>query len=129
MVSSPLYVKEGLLEGLFKQGHIIFDTGNSIIANIDWNRIETTELSIIASAGGASFIVAALVNLSIRGEDIQHIEIRTNYHLISLKEGRILVAAEETATNKGMETYKNREDFSFEMGLTIASHLNQEFKE
>ena len=114
----PVHIKDGMLDGFFDLGHIVFDSGPK-------NNGETLpDLLRIAFNGGAQYLVFTNVLSTVLeiDADTQRIEFSAFYRIFDASTGLPLAEGETETDNKGQEKEVNPYDIEFLFGVDV-SHL------
>lgn len=82
----PRPVRDGLLGGLFDRGQIVFDSGETKVAMIDWETGESSTLATMAVEGGAEIlvIVRSQMRVTRREGGRPLVEVTLSYHVTDL---------------------------------------------
>ncbi len=110
---------EGIFEGLFDAGHIVFDTGGG-------QPPSTGVLAEMARTGGAGYVLEARISFttSTTADGAKEIEVTAQYTLLAAGSAARLGAGTVADSNKGRERDVDLSTLGAECGKTIASKVN-----
>lgn len=110
---------EGIFEGLFDAGHIVFDTGSGTPSS-------TEDLAEMARRGGARYVLEARISFttSTTADGAKEIEVSAQYTLIAAGSASRLGAGTVADSNKGRERDVDLSTLGSECGKMIASKVN-----
>jgi hypothetical protein len=117
----PLPASEGIWDGLFESGHIIFDTEEGKPP------LPLSTLVELAVSGGARYILAARVAFVRTPRDAGPAEIsaRAGYSLYTAKTGGVVGEGTITDDNRGREKKVDLAKLGFELGNHIADKVSK----
>jgi hypothetical protein len=118
-ISNPLPAAEGIFDGLFEAGHIVFDVGSGkAIPPID-------DLADMARSGGAEYVLEGDVSFITKaGENGREITATAELSLVRAGNVTRLGTVTLTDTNKGREKDVDLPKLGFELGVMIAERVN-----
>ena len=120
-VPNPKYPPaiEGIFEGLFEAGHIVFDLGKGkAVPPID-------ELADMARSGGAEYVLQAAIAFMIQPKaEGNEIEAVAEFSVIRAGNAKRLGDWTVTDTNKGREKDMDLLKLGFELGTLVAAKVN-----
>jgi hypothetical protein len=118
---TPLPASEGIWDGLFERGHIIFNTEEGKPP------LPLSTLVELAVSGGARYILTARVAFERTPRDAGPAEIsaRAGYSLYSAKTGGVVGEGTVTDDNKGREKKVDLANLGFELGNLIAEKASK----
>lgn len=124
-VPCELQVKEGILDGLFEAGHIVFD---DISGSDNGNRLSKThidQLIMEARKGGAYYLVGAQIITSLKSLEnkTEYIESMAYYYLYDVSTGKLIQTGNTKMTNFNKEDLLNKEALWFQLGLYISGEI------
>lgn len=118
----PLPAVEGLFDGLFDAGHIVFNTKDG--AEVP----PKLELQYIAVTGGARFVLEVSVSYArtIVAENTAAVDASARYTLFKAQSGIVVSSGELTDTNRGSEKDVDLFALGFRLGRKIAAAASDE---
>ena len=121
-VAEAVVAAEGILDGLFQSEHIVFDTGDTTVPDMDWATGGSRQLLSIAIEGGARIIVAARMDSTVTEEEGKPASIRTQviYHVMDTLTFATLQTRVLRDDNTGREDEVDEASLIFGLGDTIA---------
>ena len=127
-ISSP--AKDGLLDGLFELGHIVFDDVQGE-GEINWDNAVFDGLVGKALYGGARFLF--LVNIASYGEvnddNMISLELAAEYYCIDLRIVKIIARGSLNLDNFYKENEISREELGFSLGNELSFIVDNVYKE
>jgi hypothetical protein len=116
----PRPASEGIWDGLFEKGHVVFDTAEGNPPP------PLPTLVGLAVSGGAGYIVDARVAFvrTPREDGPEEISAKASYSLFTAKTGRPVGAGTVARDNKGREKEVNLAALGFELGNLVADKVS-----
>ena len=126
----PPPTKEGVYYGLFDGNHIVFDTGDKSILDINWEKQDFSDALSISIKGGARYFVAVRVNTEQfkTKERKNHVKTSASYYLYDARYSRLIVKGSIGSSNDGKENSINQTKLDFSLGEKIAAIVNKSIK-
>ncbi|MBN2531582.1 MAG: hypothetical protein JXB88_01755 [Spirochaetales bacterium] len=123
-VPCEFQVKEGILNGLFDAGHIVFDDISVSDRGNLLSGINIDKLIMDARSGGAYYFIGAQIisNLISLENKSECIESTAFYCLYDVSTGKLLKQGNTKMTNK--ENQLSKEILWFQLGLYISGEIN-----
>jgi hypothetical protein len=129
LAESPFMVKEGVLDGLFETGHIIFDDGvNNCEISLE-NISQMNRLYKVAMDGGARYLIAifAKSNKEILPNKRERVSSTVKYYLFDAKTMECIGQGEDFSSNQDKEAEIKGNDVLFSLGQTVAGKVDSLF--
>jgi hypothetical protein len=116
----PPPATEGIFDGLFEAGHIVFDLGDG--AKIP----EANDLAAMARSGGAGYVVQAAVVFTLAHRDgFTDITATARINLFGAQKAESLGSETLEDSNQGREKDVDLKKLGFELGTMIAARVNE----
>ncbi|MBN1412877.1 MAG: hypothetical protein JW969_18700 [Spirochaetales bacterium] len=122
----PYMVKEGILDNLFEEGHIIFDDGvNNCELSIE-NRDEMDKIFKTAVSGGARYIIVLFADTKREklANKLERYESRCEYYLFDIKTRNCIGKGDLGSDNIGKEENIKGDTLLFTLGGDIAGKIS-----
>ena len=126
----PPPTKEGIYSGLFDGNHIVFDTGDKNVLDVNWKAQDFSSALNLSLEGGARYFVAVKVNTKQYKSKERKLHVNTSafYYLYDARYSRLIVKGKIRETNDGKEDNINQTKLDFSLGEKIAAILNKSLK-
>lgn len=126
-VPIDIQAKEGILDGLFDAGHIVFD---DIHDSQHENLLAKGKIATLinhAKKGGAYYLVCALIITTVKPNptENEYIESHALYYLYDVLTGNLLKEGNTTVNNRENKTIMNKKNLWFQLGLYISKEISQ----
>jgi hypothetical protein len=129
LAQSPYLVKEGVLDGLFETGHIVFDDGvNNCEISME-NTEQMNKLYKIAMDGGARYVIAIFSNAQkqVLPNKLDRVSCTVKYFIFDSKHMECIGQGEDGSDNTAKEAQIKGTEVLFSLGQSIAGKLESLF--
>ncbi|MBN2444161.1 MAG: hypothetical protein JXJ04_22550 [Spirochaetales bacterium] len=128
-VPPEFQVKEGILDGLFDAGHIVFDdmSDSSQPDLLGTDTIDT--LITTARKGGAYYLVGArIISHVLSGSDKNQIESTATYYLYDVYSGKLIKEGMTKVDNRTNSITLSKQLLWFRLGHYISDEISQAYE-
>ncbi len=123
-------LKEGLLDGLFEQHHVVFDDAKAYF-QIAWDSGDFEPLIDLAAEGGAEFLIAVEVSPSTARvtETLMRAQSRARYFFLAVGSGVLLTQGDLAWDNRGREEQIDGDRVRYLLGEQLSQAIETFLKE
>ena len=129
-VPAEIQVKEGILEGLFEAGHIVFDDMTDTAKGNLLSNENIDKLLFNVKKGGAYYLVGVQVLSSARADDnkAEYIESTAFYYLYDVYDGKLINEGKTKINNTENNARLSKEILWFKLGKFISEEVSRFYK-